>query len=370
MGNECTGANLNSIQYVPSNLYSFNSFSFAGMTSQGACVDKLLNSSIDSVAIASDNSQSCESIHCYIHSSFSSNCNFSASERTPSDYIYYYSSQSENSCYSMVDGINYSSAVWDVPNATDCPLIAYCFLKPIQNNIIPDLNNTNPNNNLDLNSTSLDNQALLEAQNQTNRQLEDLKNKADNHNNKLDDLKAINNNILSSNKELKSNLDNMQSQNDRLFFNSNLMNSTLSTINQSILSSNSYDRSIRDGVVNMNSELDRITQNTQDIEDKLEDGLFSDVNPFDGEEYLDGSETFNELETEVSNNFDITNENNIFGLANISGGGLGTYSASFHGTTVIFFEPSMLNGFPIDEIRALFLFIFAILGFVQTFRSV
>jgi hypothetical protein len=54
----------------------------------------------------------------------------------------------------------------------------------------------------------------------------------------------------------------------------------------------------------------------------------------------------------------------------VGSSGLQTISFSFYGRNMTIFTPSMLDGFPIFEIRALFLFFFAIAGFITVFRTV
>ncbi len=66
----------------------------------------------------------------------------------------------------------------------------------------------------------------------------------------------------------------------------------------------------------------------------------------------------------------LTYNTNLFGLSSLGSSGLTTITFNFRGNSMTMFEPSMLNGFPMVEIRALFLFFFAIAGFITTFRTV
>ena len=378
----CKGQDLSKTPTITGSAFEISSYRYNGSSDPEDCVYYGTASPDywDGSLYYPDLNPLCGYVWCRVHE-VGNTCTYSASDRQPDGWVYNSSAKTENECSALTADDKYTSHVWDVPNSLACPDTAYCFLQPFEDGLNEDNTNSENNDtsmtNPDLNSTSSDLAPLLQAQNTTNTHLQDIKDKTDLTNTKLDSLSAINNNILASNKDINNNLNNLNSKANSMISSNNLMNQTLSSMNRAINTSNSYTKAVHSDLLStnnklnsVNAELDNITNNTNKINESIQDGLFSDIDPFSDTEYLDGSETFGELQTEVSDSFGITNESNIFGLASISGGGLQSYTANLNGTTITFFEPSMLNGLPINEMRSLILFLFAIMGFAHTFRSV
>ena len=394
------------------NTYSRSDYKFFGAVILGSCADNVFHTDengnslglvyCDAAYDTSDLNPNCNTKYCYIHDNSQGNCNYSASDRAPRGYIYRSDLKSESTCMNEVDNVIYSSAVWDVPSS-NCPGVSFCFLKVIYDS---DDNNDSADNNIDsidLNQTSSDNQALLDSQNKSNKNLNDIKDKIDISNKNLEDLKNVNTDILNSNKDIKASVDignkrledisdELRTANNNLSDLSNRQNSTnklLSKLNNTA----THDSSNLAALVNSNQAiLDELkkgisvdsngtTQNDSNITvnadfndtgiiDKLTAGLFGDddldTNVTDGlsDSVLSG------YESNITSNFDILEESNIFGLSNIASSDLPTFSFSFYGATVTIFEPSMLNNLPIDSVRSLLLLFAALVGFAHTFRSI
>ncbi|WP_294964660.1 hypothetical protein [Sulfurimonas sp.] len=233
------------------------------------------------------------------------------------------------------------------------------------------------NNNVDLNTTSSDNQALLSASNTTNKHLSDLKDKADLIDKSLEKINETNNNLLASSKDIKSNLDTSNDTLNKSLSKQTLMNKNLIDINTALKTSNSYGKSLNSIALKNNTELNKINSklsnvnnNLTNLNDNLNNGLVGD-NPFSGLDLSDdGSSQFGDFQNDVSGTFGNTFESNLFGLENVSASSLQTYSVTVYGRTVTFFEPSMLNDVPIEAIRALILFFSALAGFATIIRTV
>ncbi len=318
---------------------------------------------------------------------------FNYQDRIPAGYEFKDVS-SEDACSEFI-GSAYSAYIWDIPSS-EC-MLSYCYVKPNSDGdddgnsssgggddggineggsnpdvsgTIGDNNSTGGADNSSGGGTSnLDLKPLLDAANKINNNVSDLNDKASNMESSLDDI----------NDNLKKSLTNQSTMNSSL----STMNSSLSTINSSLngLSSkiqsngtkldsiNSNIQSNGTKLDSINTELDNITSNTKLIGDKLEDGLFGD-DPFKGVDLTDdGSSKFSDFESDISGKFKVLEEKNMFDLHSGTYN-LPTYEEQFYGTTVTIFKPSMLDSAPMDEIRAFILFIFAMLGFIHTFRSI
>ena len=167
---------------------------------------------------------------------------------------------------------------------------------------------------------------------------------------------------LNSKQSLKNQLDNI---------------SSLDGIKKGINSSNDLALNSNQKLSDVNNELDNITNNTHvinesliDVNENLNDGLFTDTDPFEDLDLTDdGSDNFGDFENTIKDNMGFTYQNNMFGLAQAGSSGLVTISFSFYGKTMTIFQPSMMNGFPMASIRNLFLFFFALAGFITVFRT-
>ncbi|MBU1928231.1 hypothetical protein KKG77_04455 [bacterium] len=306
--------------------------------------------------------------YCYIHDytapPLPDTCaRYSPTDNQPSGYIYTAVPDTEAECIAKVDNTRYSSHIWDVPDSSNCPNVHFCFLKLL--NAPPPTPSDNPT--VDSNSTTADNRAIVDAQNITNTHLTDIKDEAIKTNEKLTDIIGVSNQILTSTKEVNDNLRNVIAK-------SEIANASLTAIDNSIKSGNDNAKTTGDTLA---AKLDTVSTNLDQLEvgigsvvDKLDGGLFGD-DPFLNTDLTDdGSSTFSSLQTQASDSFSLLNYDNIFGFAHSTGVTLPTYSVNLHGTTVTIFTPSMLDGFPIAEMRSLIMFIFALLGFITIFRTV
>ncbi|WP_321777793.1 hypothetical protein [Sulfurimonas sp.] len=332
-------------------------------------------STYDSAFEYSDLNPECtERKYCYVHylkEDDKTKCSYSSSDVKPKGYVYI-SNLSEDECSAKVDMKKYIDKKYVFPNSLSCPGVAYCFLKP-KVDLPPnsDSEDDDPTmNKQDLNTTSQDNRALLQASNTTNSHLKDLKDKTDLTNKSLERINETNTNLLASSKDINKNLSNVNSNLSSSLIQQKLMNNTLSNINKSIKASTLDTKGLKSIALNNNSQLQNIASNSRAMNENLQAGLFGD-NPFSGVDFTDdGSSKFSGFQGDVSSAFDITTYTNIFGLSGLSGGAIPEYSAYIMGHKIIVFEPSMLNGFPLTEIKALIMFIFALMGFIHTFRSV
>lgn len=323
---------------------------------------------IDSAYDTKDLNPVCIQKYCYVHDYTAlpkpDECaKYSAADRQPAGYVYRADPDTEDECISLKDGVKYNAHVWDVPSP-NCPTVAFCFLKPV---VTPPDTNSTSNPTVDSNSTSADNKALVDAANITNKHLTDITDEAKTINKNLTDVLGVANNILTSSKDINNKLSDLNSKTDKTNSNLSLMNDSLSAINDSIKKSSS---SVDSKLDNLSTNMAATTTNTKLINDKLQEGLFGD-DPFAGKDLTDdGSSTFGDLRTQASDSFSLLNYDNIFGFAHSTGVTLPTYSVNLHGSTITIFTPSMLDGFPIAEMRSLIMFIFALLGFITIFRTV
>ncbi len=359
----------------PALIHSFNDYTYEGEMGSNECFSNypVGIDNIDHTVSIPDKSLNCIKSYCYVHYA-SASCQFSAQKYKPQGNWVYTATTSENECTSLVDGNNFIDSEYILPSPVHCKQTAFCFIEYASSLLgEPDTNSEddldddgNPMEEPDLNSTSADNKALLQAQNNTNEHLQDVKDKLDLSREKLDSMDKSLDGINTSNTQIKQALDklnidsstSMRSQLSEL----KTTNSNLSNMNSNLNSANSKLSTLNSQMANNGGKL-------ESIKDTLNDGLFGD-DPFDGVDLTDdGSSTFSTLGTEASDSFHITHEQNMFGLYGTSGGTLPTYSVSLLGKTITFFEPSMLNGLPLADIKSLILFMCALVGFAQTFRS-
>ncbi len=145
---------------------------------------------------------------------------------------------------------------------------------------------------------------------------------------------------------------------------------SLDAVNNSVKKTNDALNTLHSDLTDTNTKLDKVSASVDANTKTLHDGLYSDTNPFDGVEFTDGSDKFGEFEATAKDSFGVLKFTNIFGLANANGLTLHTYGFTLYGYHAVIFSPDMMNNFPIAEMRSLIVFLFAVLGFVQTFRGV
>ena len=160
----------------------------------------------------------------------------------------------------------------------------------------------------------------------------------------------------------KDNKTDMTSTNDKLqkLLDKNSTFSMTSTNNilKKILDKNSSN-------FNLGSLMSSVGNNT----DTIRNGLFSDINPFGDGNLTDGSGSFKDLGSTVIDNFDVTESRDIFNLHSASKE-IPTKSFVLMGKTFTMLSPDMFSGLPIDDIRNLIMFIFALMGFITVIRTI
>jgi len=363
-------------------LYTIGHMSYKGEKTPSGCQQQMMLGNIDCVATAPDLGidTGCEKDYCYVHYT-SNNCNYESKDFRPSGsnaWSYRSTIKSDGQCQASVDNVVFSDAYFaDSPDPTNCPNSVFCFLELINQNTQNDNTNSETNssngmnNDIDLNSTTSENQAPLQAQNTTNKHLQDLKDKSDNLNMSLKDIKDSNDNLLLSSQDMKQSLDKLNLSSEKslqnqlqAMSNSDKLQNSMNSLNTKSLANNSLLKEISSNTNDTNIKLDKTNE-------LLEEGLFSNLDPFADVDFEDdGSSTFDDLETESKNAIGITYEEDLFGLAQAGSSGLQTVSFSFYGNTMTIFEPSMLSSFPMVEIRAMFMFLFALAGFIVVFKTI
>ena len=84
----------------------------------------------------------------------------------------------------------------------------------------------------------------------------------------------------------------------------------------------------------------------------------------------DGSDSFSTLDGDAKsaiNGFVFTDP---LGLNNVASNTIDTYSFTIDGHTFVLFDQALLNSLPLEMIRNMMLFIFAVLGFITVFKGV
>lgn len=366
----CLGKDTNDFVYYPSYpTFNVNEYEYtAALTNMVTCQSSIDGNTVDSVIVYDDLSDSCERDYCYQHRL---DCSYTAADRIPPGFIYKSDIKSEGECLALVDGETYSSAIWDT--VLSCPNVAFCFVQKASNSgdsggdTSP--GDDNSDDQVDLNSTTQDNQALLDGINKANENLNDIKDNIDTTNDKLDSANNTLDNIATSNKDINRNLEYLSRTTSKIASNQDMINDSLTNINNNIINQSDTLRAMNTNLNNVDKNIDNVNSNLLDMHSSLHESLFGD-DPFSNVDFTDdGSDTFGSLVSDAESSFSITTETNILGLSSISGGSLPTYSFNLYGKTITIFEPSMLSSLPIDQIRALLLFMFALLGFAQTFRS-
>jgi len=370
----CKGQDLSVSPTITGSSFAINSYKFQGDSYPDDCKYYATgNPSVwDGSLSYPDLNPLCLYVWCRVHE-VSNTCTYSASDRQPTGYIYNSSATSENSCASLVDGVKYTSKIWDVPNSLSCPKTAYCFLKlaPTTSNTSPDSNTTN--NSIDLNTTSANNMALLDSSNTTNKHLDDLKKKADITNENLNDIKETNNKILTSSKDINNNLSDLNSKMDKSNSNSILMNTSLSNMNKALLDSNNNLKSLSSTLLANNAKMNSLNLNQMEttsavnkVDETLNEGLFGE-DPF--EEINDGlDDNIGGIETTIKGSFSGFIQTSIFPFTTASYS-IPTYNMNLSYGSYEIFSASTLNILPLSELRALILFVFSLAGFITVFKT-
>ena len=112
------------------------------------------------------------------------------------------------------------------------------------------------------------------------------------------------------------------------------------------------------------------TNAVNELHDVLKGGTKTVNNPLsdnDNKEF-DISE-FTVYEDDLKDKVSFTYRTNIFNLSAIPSQ-IQTYSFNMMGKNIVIFEPSMLNGLPIQDIKNLIVFLFALAGFITVFRTI
>jgi hypothetical protein len=172
----------------------------------------------------------------------------------------------------------------------------------------------------------------------------------------LSDISNKTDSLISNTDAMKSSLSDISNKTDSLISNTDAMKSSLSTISSDLKSAN--------------NRLSSIDSSINSLENKVSSGLFSDSDPFANVEFTDGSEKFGEFENTLSSGFNVLEFTDIFGFNSIPSSSLPTYQVTLFSRTITFFEPSMMDGLPLDEIRGLLMFFAALIGFITVFRTI
>lgn len=344
-------------------LYSFNDYLYKGSMSTAECNNFLLDTNIDSILNQPDKNVECSVNYCFAHA-VSKSCSFIPESYAPGS-TWVYKNLSSSSCAAKVDFVLYSASQVKVPDPVNCPTTSFCFLKPAIVDT-PERNQTAPS---DLNSTSLDLAPLLKSQNDTNLNLEDIKDKLDNSNLSLEEISKNSNNLLSTNQDMKSSLDDFslasgKYQSESLSQQKHLTNNT-NAINDNVKITNSKLGTIASNTAviagNSAKTVDKVTE--------MVDAMFGDagLNP-DGT-INDGSANFGDVELEVTNSFSGFVQTNFFTFATQTYT-IPTISFSILNNTFTLISAEMMSSLDIASIRAMFLFFFALSGFITVVKTV
>jgi hypothetical protein len=253
----CNGPLKGSEEFYGTQL-DLGSYVYYGILSKQDCSYKILLNSIKGSYSRNDKSSTCEDSYCYV-SNVEDKCTFTANDYKPSKlHIYYSSAKTENECSAKVDGEKYISNSFEIPNSFDCPTIGFCFLLPKPDT--PNATNQEDEDETmeapDLNSTSQDNQALLQSQNTTNKHLQDLKDKTDDSNEKLDKLFDNSNDIKDINTQTKESIDNFSNKNsanfDKQIAEQKRTTDEVSNVSNKLSATNERLKSLNNSVDNLN----------------------------------------------------------------------------------------------------------------------
>ena len=129
------------------------------------------------------------------------------------------------------------------------------------------------------------------------------------------------------------------------------------------------DKNITFDMTKTNHKLDSLVGAIGNNTDNIRNGLFTSKNPFGDGNLTDGSGSFKDLGSTVIDNFDVTESRDIFNLHSASKE-IPTKSFVLMGKTFTMLSPDMFSGLPIDDIRNLIMFIFALMGFITVIRTI
>ena len=120
----------------------------------------------------------------------------------------------------------------------------------------------------------------------------------------------------------------------------------------------------------VNIDTSGIISDLDKIDNSLHDSLFTSNNPFSSDVLKNGLESGTDsYATTVTNSFDGFVQNNIFSFSN-QVQDIPTVSFDLLGQTFVLFDSSFLSSLPISDIKNLFIFIFALMGFLSVVRTV
>jgi len=369
----CRGVNSSTATGLP---YPFKDYSFYSDIDSTRCSSLIFGSStIDAtVSLVDINHPRCEKPYCYVHYVVNK-CSFDASWYSPGIGWDYLAGKTESQCNLLVDGIKYSTSSYITPDTLKCPTTGFCYLKRVDTTPLPDDKNSEDTDESmkspDLNSTTSDLAPLLNAQNTTNKHLDDLKLKSDIANNHLDDLKRTADDSLNIQRDSKSVLSDLKSNSDKSLSNDLDSITKLAGISSSLDSLNRTTGLMSDTITAnqqaQNNNLSDIGFSLDSILGLLTGGLMGD-NPFPAE-LDDGSSTFSEKQTILTDNMSITYRPNFLGFSSINGS-ISPISFTILGHSFTLLGSDTINQIPVDSIRALFLFLGAVTGFITIFMTV
>jgi len=390
MGNDyiadsvCYGQDSSTIEYF-GDVYNINDYNYYGYLSRSACMLLIDTPSVTSSYVMNDISPTCETEYCFTYG-LTIDCSIDYLLYKPSNFDRYkFIEGLENyQCDEAVTGYPYISNYYVIPNLLECPNKKFCFLELAPE--APDANQTIADTNSSL--------ELLNESKINNAKLTDIDNKLKFSNESLTDISKNTLDLLAKNNEIKTILDTMKlndvTTSGKIISEQKLINNKLDTtnytlrnLNDSLATLNTNVRNngfgttiiadntnaINNNIISGNNQLNNINTNLLNMTDLLNgDG---NNNPFLDLNYSDGSESFSSFQNTFSDNLGVTYEVDLFGLSSIvSNSSFQPISVNIHGSEIDIISQSMINSIPIVEIRAMFLFMFAIAGFITVFRTV
>ncbi len=339
-------------------VYTFSQYVFQGQIPSSQCQAYLLDSNIDSILVQPDAASECTGEYCFIHKRQIS-CDFDINSYKPAaDFVYIYA-YGASACSALVDGKNYISFQYKIPDSTNCPNTGYCFLQKAPNApITPDSNTVNP----DLNSTTPELSPLLQSQNNSNEKLDDIKNRMDMTNKSLDSLSTDTHDLLALNHDLKSSLDNFSLESGTFQDNSlgeqKTTNSKLEAMNKNL-----------DSLGKNLSSIDSSAAKTAASTSTISDALYADVGLNPDGSFKDGSEGFVGYQDTLKGSFAGFVQTNMFTFANQSYS-IPTISFTIYNHTFVLLDTHTLSFLDIQAFRSMLLFFFALAGFITVFKTI
>ncbi|MFT5874179.1 MAG: hypothetical protein ACI8WT_003139 [Clostridium sp.] len=365
-GSACTGVNLLIKDYLGSQ-YAYDQYNYYGVAPKQSCFYKILGAT-DGVFSSPDLSPTCEKEYCYTHKT-AEDCVFSSNKYKPAGSWTYSPDTTESECSALVDGVKWISSTYVQPSLF-CPNTFMCYVQfyaPPEESTNTENNDSTMNNNIDLNSTSVDNTSLLQSQNTGNKHLSDIKDKIDLTNGKLDKSNGFLEGIKNTQSDMKSSLDGFALDNKKglgsQLSESKLMNTSLTNVNTALSTSNGYLKSMNSMASNNNNKLSSIDLRLSGIKDELlsDHGIIKDED--------DGLGDLLNIETDLKGSFNGFVENNIFAFSG-SSYAVPTVSFSILGKTFTLMNAQKMASVDIASFRLVMLFFFAVSGFIVVFKTV